>query len=779
MIRCLRSALLPVMLLGVMVQPSLAVVVPKASPLDQKVVRNPNLNIVNVERSPADLGAPAVPGKMNGQLAALGAQSGMYDWRGARWSSLVLAHPLVAGDGYGNNLGGARPPAESDVWRALSEYISSHHDALLVDLAELPSPTVGIFENGNIINVHAPRVVGGIPVRDSSLTAVLNHGNLILFGLRNWGSVDATITPTLSTDAARAVVEAHLKPFHVTGYADAGHLEWIPLARGQYVTTVAPGRGYDYRLVWAVHPQVADESASWEALVDALTGELIAFQDINAYAARRIVGGVYPYSNDQKPPDGLEQPGWPMPFANVVGTQTSTTTSSGQVTVCEQGNIQTTLAGQFVRILDSCGVVNENSAAGNMDLGISGGDDCTIPAGHSAGDTHSARTGFYELNRIKEQAKGQVTRPWLDAQLTANMNINQVCNAFWNGVTVNFFRSGSGCGNTGEIAGVFDHEWGHGLDDNGVNGSLSQPQEAVADIYATLRLDSSCVGRGFFLNQVCSGYGDPCVGTPATGCTGVRDSDFAKHVSGLPHGITWILANCSGGGSGPCGREVHCEGVPMAEVGWDLHARDLMAAPYNFDNNTALELATRLFYLTADGISTYYTCSVGGGCNATHGYMTFLGMDDDNGNIGDGTPHMTAIRGAFERHQMHCTTPAVVDSGCAGGPTTAPVAVATPSVTVDAAVDVTWNAVAGATSYAIYRTESMVGCDFGKIKVGTTSATSFTEGGLLDGRTYNYSVLPIGSNTSCFGLMSACSPSVPSPKNDPCVPVELQTFEVE
>jgi hypothetical protein len=790
MIRCLRSAtlavLLPVMLLCVMVQPSVAAVVPKDSALGAKVFVHPNLKIVNLERYPSALGA-LTPEKTNAQLMALRAQSGMYDWRGARWSSLVLSIPLVPGDGYGNS-GAAAPPSEGDVWQALSAYISANQGALGVDLAELPSPNVSIQENGNIIHVHAQRVVGGIPVRDSGLSALINHGNLILLGLQNWGNVDGSTSPVLAAGAAQAVIDAHAKPFPISGYGEA-RLERVPLARGQDISAMAPGAGYDYRLVWAVYPQVAGDMGTWEGLVDALSGELIAFQDINSYAARRIVGGVYPVSNDQKPPDGIEQAGWPMPFANVVGAQNSFTTHGGQVTIeapCESGNIQTTLNGQFIQIADNCGAINENSAAGDLDLGTSGGDDCVIPAGHSAGDTHSSRSGFYELNRIKETARGYVTTPWLNAKLIANMNINQVCNAFWNGVTVNFFRSGGGCGNTGEIAAIFDHEWGHGWDDNNTNGTISSPGEAIADIVGILRLNNSCVGRGFFLNQVCGGYGDPCDGNPATGCTGVRDADFEKHVSNLPHGITWILSNCSPGGqTGPCGRETHCEGQIAAEVGWDLQFRDLRAAPFNYDESTALELTTRLMYVGMQTLTSWYTCAAGCqnagtcGCAATGGYLLTLGTDDDNGNLADGTPHMQAIRGAFERHQIQCNTQTVINAGCAGGPTAAPVATAAASVVDDSAIDVAWSAVPGATSYNVYRTEGVFGCSFGKVKAGTTSNLNFTDSGLLDGRTYSYMVLPVGANTSCFGLMSNCAQSTSSAPNDPCVPVELQTFEVE
>ena len=47
---------------------------------------------------------------------------------------------------------------------------------------------------------------------------------------------------------------------------------------------------------------------------------------------------------------------------------------------------------------------------------------------------------------------------WINAKLTANVNLNQTCNAYWNGSSVNFFRSGGGCANTGELPGVSLHE---------------------------------------------------------------------------------------------------------------------------------------------------------------------------------------------------------------------------------------------------------------------------------------------------------------------------------
>jgi hypothetical protein len=277
------------------------------------------------------------------------------------------------------------------------------------------------------------------------------------------------------------------------------------------------------------------------------------------------------------------------------------------------------------------------------------------------------------------------------------------------------------------------------------------------------------VGRGFFKNQTCGGYGDPCIGTTATGCTGVRDADFAQHVSGLPHGITWIRANCGGGG-GPCAKEVHCEGQTVSEIAWDINARDLRGAPFNYDSNTALELTTRLFYLGAETVTQWYTCAAGCetagtcGCGATGGYLLVLAADDDNGNLADGTPHMTAINTAFNRHQMACNVPAVTNAGCGGGPTTATTLTATAAAAGDA-VNLSWTAVTNATHYGVYRTEGVAACNFGKVKIADVTGTTFTDSGLLSGRQYSYVVIPIGSNNACFGLASTCASATPTAVN--------------
>ena len=83
----------------------------------------------------------------------------------------------------------------AQTWSALRAYLQAHQQELKVDLNELTStPRVAIYDKGNLIFVYVPRVVGGIPVRDNSIGAAINHGNLILLGLQKWGDVD--VAPT-------------------------------------------------------------------------------------------------------------------------------------------------------------------------------------------------------------------------------------------------------------------------------------------------------------------------------------------------------------------------------------------------------------------------------------------------------------------------------------------------------------------------------------------------------------------------------------------------------
>lgn len=86
-----------------------------------------------------------------------------------------------------------------------------------------------------------------------------------------------------------------------------------------------------------------------------------------------------------------------------------------------------------------------------------------------------------------------------------------------------------------------------------------------------------------------------------------------------------------------------------SEAVWSLYKRTLNFY-YGYDENTSLEIVTRLTYIAAGNTYTWYNgysqSPSGiwkGGCGTNSGYLSFLAADDDNGNVNDGTPHMEAI----------------------------------------------------------------------------------------------------------------------------------------
>ena len=220
----------------------------------------------------------------------------------------------------------------------------------------------------------------------------------------------------------------------------------------------------------------------------------------------------------------------------------------------------------------------------------------------------------------------------------------------------------------------------------------------------------------------------------------------------LPHDYTWIDSNCPAIGANG---GVHCRGAVYSEAVWSLWKRELQSPPYNFDDNTAHEIVNRLTFLGAGNVGTWYAGSkTYGGCAAYSGYKNYLAVDDDNGNLNDGTPHMQAIFNAFDNQGIACPLPAVVDSGCAGTPSKPPKVKAT---SYDRLVKLNWKPVAGATSYEIFRTDGVHDCSFGKIRLGETVSTEFSDySDLQNRRDYYYVVIPKGPSASCFGPASKC-----------------------
>jgi len=754
--------------------------VPKETrtPLDAKAFFRPDLYISSANE-PVESLLPQLANRSSWEafLAERGGVPAFLDPRSGAVTNLLESVPLIPGNGAGNRLSSVGEVDEKAVDAALRAHLSARRDVLGIDLAQLGASRVTKV-SADLWNVSIPQVVGGVIVRDAQLVATISHGNLILLGTQTWGNVrqldvQASVSGDQAVEAGFAYADGRAVEDVIVG---APRLEIIPYAPQEFQNGEAfggsVGQGYGHVLAWTFVFQRPPEEARWEVMLDAHSGEVLAFQDINSYVRRTIIGGVYPLTSTGVCPDpdrcGTMQSQWPMPFADTgFPAPNNFTNSCGLYQYVLGSTVTTTLTGKYVNINDTCGNISNSSSTGNINLGgVNDQHDCTSGGG-SPGNTPASRSGFYELNKIAEMARGYLpANGWLNSQLTANMNINLTCNAFWGGGTVNFYRSGGGCRNTGEIAAVFDHEWGHGLDDNDTGGVLSNSSEAYGDIAAIYRLEASCVGYGFHWNGggVCGMTADGTgfnANEALTGpthcdldCSGVRDADWAKHNPNTPDtALGFVCSSCTSG-SGPCGKQVHCAAAPARQAAWDLTTRDLTAAPFNMSSETAFITGNRLFYLGSGLIGSWHSCTCGGssnGCGATNGYMQWLGADDNDGNLNNGTPHMTALFAAFDRHGIACSTPTPQNTACQTS--------GTPTVTATKAqntVTLSWTSVAGATGYWVYRSEGHAGCNFGKTKIADVAGLSLTDIGLARNRDYFYNVVAHGSSQSCFGPASTC-----------------------
>jgi hypothetical protein len=595
--------------------------------------------------------------------------------------------------------------------------------------------------------------IGGLPVEGARVVFRVNNGNLIQFGAENLPHPKAVLPASqVSRDEALATLTAYVGGF------GGGDL-FVDGGSQRLLTVRAEDESRGLTRAWQFIFRHDRGNETWRARIDAVSGEMLELIDINRYA--QVTGGAKILGTSTN---------LPMPFADL---SSGGFTSSAGSYIYPGGAVTSSLNGKYVGIADNCGPISvAANPLGTITFGTSAGTDCATPGFGGAGNTHSARTQFYHVNRAKEIARGWLpSNTWLNGKLTTNVNLNDTCNAFWNGATINFYRSGGGCGNTGEIEGVSLHEYGHGLDDNDGNGGSPDfgTGETYGDWTAALATHDSCIGGGVFLTDNCGGYGDAC-----TSCTGIRDIDWGKHASNTPHTVanfTQTLCPVDPTGYvGPCGREGHCESYISSEALWDFVNRDLP----NPGSGAAWAVADRLWYLSRSTATAAFSCTAGqtftsNGCNAGSLWKTMRAVDDDDGNLANGTPNSAALYAAFNRHGIACTSDVGANTSFRG--CSRPTAPGLSLTGGDGQVTVSWSGSTGV--YDVYRNES--GCDAGFIRVANDlPGASLNDTGVANGFTYYYQITaqPSG-NESCASAPSACLAVTPQPA--PCLPLAAPT----
>ncbi len=570
----------------------------------------------------------------------------------------------------------------------------------------------GIFDGGRLAYVDFDLTIGGRTVRGARSFVRINSGNVVQVGSRLLGGSVDTLDPVLTAaDAIDAMFD------HVGGQTEID----IPLEEPDlfYIPVEEPG-GLVYRLVWETAFQRRGEVHTWTAHVDARTGTVLEFFDSNKYG--NVTGGVFPRTvTDAEIVVG-------MPFTTVTGA--GTTDRSGNFAY-SGGSVSAGLDGLYFNT-DCQGCANPGQTAGTSDVGLgwialgTGGADAT---GNGV-SIRADRVAYYHLNVIRELAKKWIDIPWLDTNIRINTNVQSTCNATWGG-EVNVYRSGGGCNNTGEIADVLYHEWGHGIDGNTLGGD-SATGEGTGDTVSFSFTHGSQIGPWFRTT------GEP-----------VRDVNKDTTSKGLlTRGNLSSKCSTTPPCLGPLGYQCHCEGEIYGQTGWDL-AQSLVAK-HGF--HTGWQEHERIFYSSLPQAGSYLDDQ------ANSIYDAYLAADDDDGNLNNGTPNGAEIFAAFDLHE-------IAPNG--QGPSSTPGCTrpAEPVVSASAGCDgitLSWAAVPGATEYRVMRNE--VSATAGFLRVASVTGTSYVDGEVLPDVTYHYVVEAVdggGCTSTIEGVQSVAGPARP------------------
>lgn len=428
----------------------------------------------------------------------------------------------------------------------------------------LSRPVTGL--NGELIEA--------APVWRGKLKLRLRSGWINWFGAQHF---PLDVQPLVTADiTASTAVEVALKENPHTNSTHtnvSAELMFLPVQESKDLKLV---------LVWCVHSETIAPRGKWVSYVDAQTGELR-----HLYNTVRYLEGTLSAQHDTRTVDGNFSTS-PLRFVQD-GLETDET---GFYSTSENGVVDIGLAGLYTII--------ENQAGSNAQLNISGGDQVFDDASASQAEIDQ----YIFQNRIYDWA--EVHAPHIVAgwpQSEVNVNLDQTCNAYFDG-TLNFFRSGDGCNNTGRISDISYHEWGHGfhyynLLSGEYDGSMS---EGISDAVA------------FF--QTNSPYIAPYFGA---------DGGAIREVSNdrvYPDDIT--------GG-------VHADGLIFAGAIWDLW--DEMNNVYPEE-----EAYRQTINIFVEGLRS--------GPTIPESFDAILLADDDNADLADGTPNQCTIIDAFSRHGL-------------------------------------------------------------------------------------------------------------------------------
>ncbi|KAA3598413.1 MAG: T9SS C-terminal target domain-containing protein [Calditrichaeota bacterium] len=418
---------------------------------------------------------------------------------------------------------------------------------------------------------------------------IFSNGKVMAFGSDFHSKINVLLSPEISFESAKQTALQDLNFISGTDKVSGGNLFVLPVKNGSEI---------NYHLVHEVEVKIATPVGNFRVYVDAHTNKIIWRHN---KVRHNVSGSVSADVQLTLPSDPFTNTNLFDQFVNIGGNQT-TTDSLGAFSdsISAQVNLSANLIGPFVN------VNREDANDALIDTLVNVGD--TIDLHWDSSNSHDAeRDAFYHTNFVHKFVTDLDTSfTNANYSMPCNVNINDQCNAFWDGNSINFFLAGGGCPNTAQMPSVVYHEYGHGVNDKlyeqaGVPGGVinGAVHEGLADVLSVAIEDDSHIGNGFF------GVG-----------SFLRDLDNNKV---YPTDITG---------------EVHDDGEIIGAAFWDLRQATSL--------QTMSELSHFAKWGTPDDLNT--------GIAFSEWYLEVLIADDDDGDLSNGTPNFTEINNSFNAH---------------------------------------------------------------------------------------------------------------------------------
>ena len=354
-------------------------------------------------------------------------------------------------------------PLESleDAQQALLKLFAEHPDLLGTDLDTLQLGRSGYVAHTDTWLIQLDQVVAGATVWRGGVMARIKQGRLIMFGIETH-ELNPAAQPALTSLQARRLAVMAGPAGNSPHTQSSERLVWLPVEHEGVVRPV---------LAWQTRSRTESPIGHWVSFIDAQSGELLSVHN-----EVRFFSGEVHATHDTRTVDG-DMSTSAMPFMRLDDGSTSLfTDADGMWDLETDMPIEGNLIGDYVRVNNQ------------------GGEDALfdILEGTTLITDEDATQAEIDAYIFQHQVRDWALRyapdlSMIHRRLNVNVNISETCNAYFDG-DLNFFSAGDGCNNTGRIADVNYHEWGHGfhyynLVSGDFDGSIS---EGVADVISVL-----------------------------------------------------------------------------------------------------------------------------------------------------------------------------------------------------------------------------------------------------------------------------------------------------